>query len=181
VVLTKANKFMDFFEVLKKRRSIRKFKPDAIPEDKLQLIYEAINSAPSAGDLQAYEVFVVRDKDKLKKLADSAFGQEFIGEAPIALVFCANPSRSRWKYGARGEKLYSLQDATIACAYAQLAVTALGLGSVWVGAFDEDKVRKIIGVGKDIIPIAILPIGYPDESPEPTPRRKISDLIHEVS
>jgi len=67
VVLTKANKFMDFFEVLKKRRSIRKFKPDAIPEDKLQLIYEAINSAPSAGDLQAYEVFWKNlNKQKMK-------------------------------------------------------------------------------------------------------------------
>ncbi|MCS7230341.1 MAG: nitroreductase family protein [Candidatus Kryptonium sp.] len=171
---------MDFFEVLRKRRSVRKFKDEPISEDKLKLIYEAINSAPSAGNLQAYEVFVVKDKDKLKQLADASLSQEFIAQAPIALVFCANPARSRWRYGSRGEKLYSLQDATIACAYAQLSATALGLGSVWIGAFDEDEVRKIISIGKNLIPIAILPIGYPDEVPEPTPRRKIGDLIHEV-
>jgi len=171
---------MDFFEVLKRRRSIRKFKDQAISENKLELIYEAINSAPSAGNLQAYEVFVVRDRVKLKQLANSALGQEFIAEAPVAFVFCANPARSRWRYGMRGEKLYCLQDATIACAYAQLSATALGLGSVWVGAFNEDEVRKIIGVDKNLIPIAILPVGYPDETPEPTPRREIKDLIHEI-
>ncbi|CUU01406.1 Nitroreductase [Candidatus Kryptobacter tengchongensis] len=171
---------MDFFEVLKRRRSIRKFKDQAISENELKLIYEAINSAPSAGNLQAYEVFVVRDRVKLKQLADSALGQEFIAEAPVAFVFCANPARSRWRYGMRGEKLYCLQDATIACAYAQLSATALGLGSVWVGAFNEDEVRKIIGVDKNLIPIAILPVGYPDETPEPTPRREIKDLIHEI-
>ncbi|MEN3037747.1 MAG: nitroreductase family protein [Candidatus Kryptonium sp.] len=171
---------MNFFEVLRKRRSVRKFKDEPISEDKLKLIYEAINSAPSAGNLQAYEVFVVKDKNKLKQLADAALSQEFIAQAPLALVFCANPARSRWRYGSRGEELYSLQDATIACAYAQLSATALGLGSVWVGAFDEDEVRRIISIGKNLIPIAILPIGYPDESPEPTPRREIKDLIHEI-
>lgn len=171
---------MNFFEVLRKRRSVRKFKQQTIPEDKLKLIYESINSAPSAGNLQAYEVFVVKDKVKLKQLAEAAFGQEFIAEAPVALVFCANPARSRWRYGLRGEKLYCLQDATIACAYAQLSATALGLGSVWVGAFNEDEVRKIIGIGGNLIPVAILPIGYPDETPEPTPRREMDDLIHET-
>lgn len=171
---------MEFFEVLRNRKSIRKFKPDEIPEDKLELIYEAINSAPSAGNLQAYEVFVVKDKAKLRQLAKSAFNQDFIAEAPVAFVFCANPLRSSWRYGMRGENLYCLQDATIACAYAQLSATALGLGSVWVGAFNEDEVRRILEIDKKLIPIAILPIGYPAEDPESPARRKIKDLIHKV-
>jgi nitroreductase len=171
---------MEFFDVVKRRHSIRKFKPDDVPEEKLKLIFEAVNLAPSAGNLQAFEVFVVRDKIKLKQLSKAAFDQEFIAEAPIALVFCANPDRSAIKYGLRGRKLYCLQDATIACAYAQLSATALGLGSVWVGAFNEKEVLKIIGVGGDLIPVAILPIGFPDEEPEPTPRRQIKDLFHEV-
>lgn len=172
---------MDFFEVLKKRHSIRKFKPDRIPEDKLIKIFDAINSAPSAGNLQAYEVFVVEDKESLKRLSRSAFDQEFIHQAPVALVFCANPSRSGWRYGLRGERLYSIQDATIACAYAQLSATALGLGSVWVGAFNTDEVLKVIGSPSGLIPIAILPIGYPDEEPEITSRRALDDLIHKVA
>ncbi len=171
---------MEFFEVIKRRRSIRKFKPNDIPEEKLAIIFEAVNLAPSAGNLQAFEVFVIRDKGKLRQLSKAAFDQDFISEAPIALVFCANPNRSAVKYGLRGSKLYCLQDATIACAYAQLSATALGLGSVWVGAFNEKEVLKIIGASEGLVPIAILPIGFPDEEPEPTPRRKIDDLFHEI-
>jgi nitroreductase len=171
---------MEFFEVLKKRHSIRKFKPGSIPDDKLRKIFEAINSAPSAGNLQAYEVFVVEDRELLKRLSRSAFDQEFICQASLALVFCANPSRSSWRYGSRGERLYSIQDATIACAYAQLSATALGFGSVWVGAFDTREVLRVLGSPLGLIPVAILPIGYPDEEPEITGRRELDDLIHRV-
>ncbi|CUU05452.1 Nitroreductase [Candidatus Thermokryptus mobilis] len=169
---------MEFFEVIKKRRSIRRFKPIDIPEEKIKFICEAINLAPSAGNLQAFEVFIVKDKGKLKQISKAAFDQDFIAEAPIAFVFCANPDRSAVRYGLRGRKLYCIQDATIACTYAHLSATALGLGSVWVGAFNEREVLKIIGASENLIPVAILPIGFPDEEPEPTPRRRIEDLFH---
>lgn len=172
---------MDFFEVIKNRRSIRAFKKLDIEEIKLKIIFEAINSAPSAGDLQAYEVFVVRSEGKKRELAKAALGQDFIASAPVVLVFCANPKRSAWKYGKRGEKLYCIQDATIACSFAHLSATALGLGSVWVGAFSDSEVLKIIGAeDKGLIPVSILPIGYPAEDPAPTPRRPLYDLIHHV-
>ncbi|MFN7181896.1 MAG: nitroreductase family protein, partial [Planctomycetota bacterium] len=80
----------------------------------------------------------------------------------------------------RGKKLYAIQDATIACAYAQLAITALGLGSVWVGAFDEKKVKQILNLPKELKPIAILPIGYPNEQPKITSRRKLEDIIKKI-
>ncbi len=172
---------MDFFEVIKKRRSVRAFQEVEVEESKLRIIFETINSAPSAGDLQAYEVFVVRSESKKRELAKAAFGQDFIASAPVVLVFCANPKRSAWKYGKRGEKLYCIQDATIACSFAHLSATALGLASVWVGAFSNSEVLKIIGAeDKDLVPIAILPIGYPAENPSPTPRRQLYDLIHFV-
>ncbi len=171
---------MDFFELVHQRRSIRKFQPQPIPEKALQTIYEVFNSAPSAGNVQAYEVFVVENKEKLKQLARAALGQDCISEAPVALVFCADPTRSAHEYGTRGENLYAVQDATIACTYAHLAAAALGLGSVWVGAFHDNEVWKAIGSPKGLRPVAILPVGYPAETPEPTPRRKLEDLVHKI-
>jgi nitroreductase len=171
---------MDFFEVIRNRHSVRKYKNKPIEEEKMKKILETINSAPSAGDLQAYEIFLVKDLEKKRALAEAALNQDSIVEAPVVLVFCAHPSRSSWRYGNRGEKLYSLQDATIAASYAQLAATALGLASVWIGSFYEDRVLKVIGNPKGVVPVAIIPIGYPAEEPYTTPRRKLKDLVHKV-
>ncbi|MEM4221833.1 MAG: nitroreductase family protein [archaeon] len=166
---------MEFFEVLEKRRSVRKFKEKEIPSEILEKILYSSNLAPSAGNLQAYKIYVVKDKETKKEIADAAYGQEFIAEAPIVLVFCAVPEESSWKYGPRGEKLYCIQDATIVCAYAQLAATALGLGSVWVGAFDEERIKKIIGT--ENIPVAVLPVGYPDEALKKRKRKDLNEIV----
>jgi Nitroreductase len=170
---------VEFFEVLKKRYSVRAYKPDPISDETLKQILEAINSAPSAGNLQAYEVVVVRDPERKRQLARAAWGQWFIAEAPVVLVFVANPERNRFRYGKRGDELYSLQDATIACTFAHLAAVALGLGSCWIGAFDDDAVRQVIGASRNMRPVAILPIGVPADMPEPKERRPLNDLVHE--
>lgn len=168
---------MSFFDLIQRRRSVRRFESRDVENEKLQKILEAANLAPSAGDLQAYEIVVVRDADRRRKLARAAYGQSFIEEAPVCLIFCANPQRNEWRYGERGRELYCIQDADIAASYAQLAATELGLGSCWVGAFDEDEVSRIINAGRTR-PIIMLPIGYPAESPPRTPRRKIRELVH---
>jgi len=172
---------MDLFEVLKARHSIRAFVAKSIEPDKLQAILEAANRAPSAGNLQAYEIYAVSRRAVLTALADAAFGQEFVAQAPVALVFCANPKRSARRYTQRGTSLYCIQDATIACAYTQLAATALGLASVWIGAFNDDAVRNAIGVGQDLLPVAVLPVGYAGQEPEESSRRSLSGLVHHIS
>jgi nitroreductase len=171
---------MEFFEVIQSRHSIRAFTPQPIEPDALLKILGAANRAPSAGNLQAYEIFAVTNRAMLNAFVRAAFEQEFIAQAPIALVFCANPARSAVKYGYRGESLYSVQDATIACAYAQLAATALGLATVWVGAFDDDAVRRALGIGNDLLPVAILPIGYAGKQPKIRTRRALEDLVRWV-
>ncbi|MEM2174295.1 MAG: nitroreductase family protein [Candidatus Micrarchaeia archaeon] len=165
---------MEFFELLKKRRSVRKFEKKDIEERKIKEILEAMNTAPSAGDLQAYKVFIIKDEKIKERLAKAAYGQYFISEAPVVFVFFANPKESGRKYGKRGEELYCIQDSTIACTYAQLAAENLGLSSVWVGAFDDEEVKEIIGT--NLRPIAILPIGYPSEKPTKTPRKRIDEI-----
>lgn len=171
---------MEFLDVLQRRHSTRAYTAHPIEPEKRLVILNAANRAPSAGDLQAYEIYAVSNRAALKALARAAFDQEFVAQAPLALVFCAHPARSEWKYGHRGSSLYCVQDATIACAYAQLAATSVGLASIWVGAFDENAVREAIHVGKDLRPVAILPIGYAAEKPEATPRRQLDDLVHPI-
>ena len=169
---------MDFFEVLKARRSVRQFTHQPVPEEALQRILSAAQSAPSAGNLQAYEIYAVQTQRQKDALAQAALGQEFIAQAPLVLVFCAHPQRSEGRYGARGVNLYTLQDATIACAFAMLAAASLGLGTVWVGAFDEDSVSQIISAPTGVKPVALLPLGYPAEQPPARSRRSLKDLVH---
>ncbi len=171
---------MEFFDVIRARQSIRAFGDRAPDAELVRKILETANQAPSAGNLQAYEIFVVRRAEDRRALARASLGQEFVAAAQVSLVFCSRPGRAEPKYGQRGTRLYATQDATIACTYAMLAATALGLATVWVGAFRDDQVRRAIRASDDVVPVAILPIGYAAEKPEPTPRRTIEDLVHEI-
>ena len=172
---------MELFELIRVRRSVRAFTTQPLEPEKRQAILEAANRAPSAGNLQAYEIYAVTHRATLRALARASLDQEFIAQAPLALVFCAHPARSVKKYGKRGAWLYCIQDATIACAYAQLAATSLGLGNVWVGAFDDDRVRAAIGVSDELVPVAILPVGYAAEQPRASPRRSLDDLVRPIT
>ena len=168
---------MDYFDTVRNRHSVRKYQAREVEQEKLDLILETINAAPSAGDLQGYQALLVRDPSTRQALAKASYGQNFIVEAPLALVFCADHLRSAGKYGKRGAELYAVQDATIAATYCQLAATALGLATVWVGAFDTAGVAVAINAPESMTPVAIIPIGYAAEEPAPTPRRKLDDLV----
>ncbi len=171
---------MDFFEVVNARQSMRSFSDTPVEAEKLHKILKTANAAPSAGNLQGYEIYLVTKAEQRVALVKAALGQEFIVEAPLVLVFCANPARSAVWYKERGIRLYSVQDATIACTYAMLAAAALGLATVWVGAFEEEPVRQVVGIPPELVPVAMLPIGYAGKKPKKTPRRELGDLVHEV-
>lgn len=171
---------MDFFDVVNARHSMRKYSSIPVEESKLQQILETANKAPSAGNLQGYEIYVIRKPELRKQLSAASWDQESLLEAPLVLVFCAHPARSEEQYGERGVDLYAVQDATIACAYSTLAVTALGLCCVWVGAFEPDAVRKTLGAPDGQTPVVMLPIGYPGKETQVRPRRALKDLVHEV-
>jgi len=168
---------MEFFDVLDKRKSIRQFKDKQVEKEKLDKILEAIASAPSAGNLQARKILIITKPEAKKKLCEASLGQGCLIQAPIILAFFAIPKESESKYGTRGRDLYAIQDATIACTYAHLAATALGLGSVWVGAFHDDSIKKAVGAPADYITVALLPIGYPNEEGKPRSRKKFEELF----
>ncbi len=169
-----------FFWLLKQRRSVRAFdKERKLDDSVLDAILEACDLAPSSGGLQTFEVYMVESDEKKRRLVAASRDQAFVAEAPLLLVFCANPSRSVHKFGERSH-LFSVQDATIAAAYAQLTVYALGLTTVWTGAFDEKKVSEILGLPEGHRPVAMLPIGYPNEAPKEKTTRGSQDLIHKI-
>ncbi len=168
---------MEFFDIINRRRSVRAYSSKPVEEEKLKRVIQAANMAPSAGNLQAYQVHVFRKEDKRKALAKAAFDQPFLIQAPVCMVFSADPARSSKKYGKRGADLYSLQDATIAGTFAMLAAVDLGLATVWVGDFDEKQVQQVVGE-KSLRPVAMFALGYPAEEPEASPRRAIEEIFH---
>jgi nitroreductase len=168
---------MQFGEVIERRRSIRAFQATPVEEGQINAILAASRLAPSAGDLQAYKIVIVRQLETRTLLAEAALGQRFIAEAPVVLVFFADARRSEGKYGSRGATLFCLQDATIAAAYAQLGAAAQQLGSCWVGAFDDAQVAKLLGAPAYLRPVVLLPVGYPAESPLRPPRRPLGELV----
>lgn len=168
----------DFFETVRHRHSIRKYQSDmAVEPEKLYAILEMACAAPSAGDLQSYRIIVVRDLADRQILAQASHQQTFVAEAPVCLVFCADPARSASTFGERGAKLYALQDTTIAAAYAQLAIVAAGMGSTWIGYFEEDQVREVLRLEPGLVPLALLSLGYPAELPESSSRRRLDEVV----
>jgi len=148
-----------FFKLIENRHSCRRFQPKKVSVSKLGKVIYVARSAPSAGNLKAYAITIVEEDTPRKKLAEAAFNQGFIAEAPQVLIFWSDTSRNSAKYDTRAG-FYAIQDATIACSYAQLAAEALGLSSCWVGAFDEQEVTRAVGGSLFLQPIALLAIGY---------------------
>lgn len=148
-----------------RRHCVRSFQPRKVSREALKEILEAAESAPSAGGLKAREIGVVDDEGTKARLVDAAFGQDFIAQAPLVLVFWAVASRSADKYGERGRTLFCLQDATISASFAWIQAVTSGLGCCWVGAFDEDAVKRIFRkhIESDWRPVVLLPLGHPAE------------------
>lgn len=171
---------MEFYDVLQNRHSCRDFADKPVEAQKIKNIINAAMRAPSAGNLQSYKIYLIHSQEKKEALLAATEYQDFIVKAPLVLVFTADHKQSESKYGQRGFDLYSIQDATIATTYAQLAATAEGLSSVWVGAFDPLEVSRIVGLMSYEVPIAILPIGYATGPVESTTRKPIRQMVGEV-
>ena len=148
-------------EAIRTRRSARRFADRDIEPGVVERLIEAATWAPSAGNLQPWRFFAVRGEAWKTALAEAALGQRFVAQAPVVVVVCAEPGRSATRYGERGRMLYCLQDTAAATQNLLLAAAALGIGSCWVGAFDEEAVSRALGLPPGFRPVAIIPLGYP--------------------
>jgi nitroreductase len=161
---------METKDVIEGRRCIRKFKDKRISDKQLDELIDAMILAPSAGNMQSRKFYIVKNKEIKEKLAEAALSQGFIAQVPVAIVICTDSSIST-RYGKRGEIIYSLLDCGASIQNLLLRAYDLGLGGCWVGAFDEERVRKILSIPSNLRPVSIIPIGHPDESPS-MPQRK---------
>lgn len=160
------------------RRSIRKYKDKAVDWEKVVQIVNAGKLAPSAGNLQNWKFVVVRNKLVREKLSEASFDQDWMVDAGVHIVVVAEPSKAGRFYGARGERLYTIQNCAAAVQNMLLMAHDIGLGSCWVGAFDEAKVKKVLGMTEDVSPQAIVVIGYTDEKLDMPPRRELEHTIY---
>ncbi len=172
---------MELFEAIKKRRSIRKFDSTREVTDKqIEKLLEAARWAPSAGNLQSWFFVVIKDQKTKEQIVKAARGQDFIAQASIVIISCVDLKRISSRYGNRGETLYAIQDTSIATQNIWLTATEMGLGAVWIGAFDEKEVSQILNLPSHLRPVALMPIGYPAESPSPPPRRSIKEISRKI-
>lgn len=167
----------DLFTVMSKRRSTRKFTDKIVETVKIDKIIAAADTAPTAGNFQGFEIFYIKSPAKKQQLVEACNNQPYVN-APLVLVFCKNPSRVKFDFPEEILKKFAIQDATLAAAYSQLAAQALGLSSIWIGMFDEQKVMDVINT--KLVPSSVLCIGYPKQDKFPKPRRNLKELVHVV-
>ena len=166
---------MSVLDAIKKRSSIRNYKGDSIPEDLLLRVLEAVRLAPSAKNLQPWKFIIVKDKYLKEKLAEAASDQYFIAQAPIIVVGCGFPDDCYTRMG-RYMKSWPV-DVTIALEHLILEAQEEGLGTCWIGAFDEEKVKSILNIPGNVKVLAMTPLGYPNEKPSFGGRKKLDEII----
>jgi nitroreductase len=159
------------------RTTVREFETTPVKEEDIEYLLACASTAPSAGNLESWDVIVVTDEEVRTALAAAAFDQSHIEKAGLVLVVCANYVRSMSRYGERGI-LYGLEDATIACTYMMLAAHARNLHACWTGAFDDDEVRSILDLPQHIRPVSLLAVGTGHPSGVLTPRMPVGEHVH---
>jgi len=164
---------MEVSVALSERRSVRSYRDAAVEEEKLNKVLEAGRLSPSAANRQEWKFIVVRNEEKRKRLADAACGQSFVGEAPVVLVACATESRAVMPCG---QPAYTV-DVSIAFAYMVLQACELGLGTCWIGAFEEHQVKEILNIPEYVRVVAMSPLGYPAHEILPRPRKQLEEIV----
>jgi nitroreductase len=161
---------LDVFEAIKTRRSIRKYKPILIPDEKLKKILEAARLAPSAANRQPWGFVIVRDAERKKAIAEAANNQTFLADAAVIVAAVGDPEIS---------KKWFEKDAMIAVEHLALSAAALGYGTCWIGAFNEAKVKSLLRIPESVKVVVLLPIGVPDETPLTKTRKEFSEIFFE--
>ena len=164
---------MDVLSAIKGRRSIRQYSSQPVEDIKLNKVLEAARLSPSASNRQSWKFVIVKDNETRMAIADAASGQLFVGQAPVIIVACGTDSDSVMKCGQQRHTV----DLSIATAYMILEAYEQGLGTCWLGSFDEKRVKKILGIPAGVRVVAMSPLGYPAESPVQKSRKNLDEII----
>lgn len=164
---------MEFMDAVSKRRSIRAYTDAPVPDDKLGKILEAVRIAPSGRNEQLWKFVVVKNAEKRSKLKEAANNQKQVGQAPVVIAAVAlDPVRLM----ACGVPAYAV-NLSIAMEHAALAAADEGLGTCWIGAFSQEKVREILGIPDKYTVVVMMTLGVPAEDPAPRPRKSLQEIV----
>lgn len=164
---------MDVYECIKQRRSVRSYREREVEEEKLKQVLDAGRLAPSASNQQNWKFVVVRDARLRAELMEAAKGQQYVGQAPVVIAACATDSDHVMPCGHPSH----LVNLAIAIDHMTLAARELGLGTCWIGAFDQEPVRRALGIPGSVEVVELLPLGYPAEWPSPRPRKPLEEIV----
>ena len=158
---------------ISERRSIRAYLDTQVEDEKLNLVLEAARLSPSARNRQEWKFVVVKDRETRERLAEAASGKQFVAEAPVIIAACATEAEYVMPCGQPAGTV----DTSIALSYLILQAHELGLGTCWLGAFNESEVKEILGIPTHVRVVAMTPLGYPAQSPEAKPRKSLDEII----
>jgi len=168
---------MEVFDAIRSRRSIRKYKDKEVPWDNIVTILDAGKYAPSAGNLQNWKFIVVKNDGKRAAITKACLQQEWMETAPIFIVVVAEPEKAERYYGTRGARLYTIQACAASVQNMLLTAHSLGLGTCWLGAFDEDEIWRLLNLPEGKSVQAVITIGYADETPDQPPKYRIEHTM----
>lgn len=167
---------MDIFQVIRDRRSIRKYKDLPVERETIEQVLDAARLAPSWKDMQCWRFLVLTAAEQrgavLEAFPDDNPGKRAIATAPVVIVVCADPRESGVENGIE----YYIADTAIAFEHLCLAAHALGLGSCWMGWYDEAKIKQALRIPDEIRVVGLTPLGYPDQEPKPRPRKQLNEI-----
>jgi nitroreductase len=164
---------VEFVELMQQRYSVRGYRSDPIEEGKLQQVLEAARLAPTAANRQPFRLLVIHTEGRQDELR-RVYEREWFLQAPLIIGICTVPSEA---WSRVDGKNYADVDAAIAMDHLILAAANLGLGTCWIGAFDPAAARQVLGLPKEVEPLAFTPLGYPADQPRPKQRKPLSDLV----
>jgi nitroreductase len=164
---------MDFTTLVESRYSVRSYKTDPIEEEKLQKVLEAARLAPTATNRQAFQFLVVHTKGREEELK-RIYRSDWFTQAPLVVCACGIPAENWVRMDGKN---YNDVDVAIAMDHLILAATDAGLGTCWIGAFDAEAAKEVLGLPEGVEPIAFTPLGYPAGEPKPKKRKELSELV----
>jgi len=167
---------MNIFDAIVSRKNVVGFKKDPVDDKLIGVMLHMATYAHSAGDMQEWNFLVVRDEERKKKLYEAALEHPLVKKAPVIIVVCADLEQASLRYQKRGEVFYSIQDTAAAAMLLMVTANALGLGAVWVGSFDEERVKDILFLPGRLRPVAMIAVGYPSADEEKGERIPFDNL-----
>ena len=167
---------MDALEAIKKRRSVRDFVDRDVEWELVMQVVDAGKLAPCAGNLQSWKFVIVKEEAHRKKIADACLQQDWVAKAPAIIVVLSEPEKQKQMYGTRGERLYAIQGCAAAAENMLIAATALGLGSCWVSAFNEEQMRQLLNYPEHLFTQVVIPLGYAEEEPDMPPKLRLEHV-----